>query len=77
MLPYQIGYLDTAGRVVVLRTQTVAVDAQWRDTAGVCHDVAASGPETGRRIVVRLGSRSDGGASDVWFDNLQLTSAPL
>jgi hypothetical protein len=76
VLPYQIGYIDDVGSFVVLRTRTVAVDAQWRETAGVCHDVA-SGPEVGRLITVGFGSAQDGGASDIWFDNLRVTSAPL
>jgi hypothetical protein len=75
-LPYQIGYVDASGRVIVLRTQAVAVDAAWRETAGVCHEVTPLGSEIGRPIMVGFGSGDDGGASDVWFDNLQVISTP-
>jgi hypothetical protein len=77
VLPYQIGYLDTAGQVVVLATRTAAVEADWRETAGVCHDVAPGSPAIGRPIAIRFGGSRDGGASDVWFDNLRVTSVPL
>jgi hypothetical protein len=76
MLPYQIGYLD-AGRFVALRTRLVAVDARWRETDGVCHDVAAAAPEVGRSIAIGFGSAGDGGASDIWVDNMQVTSIPV
>lgn len=76
VLPYQIGYISTANAFVVLATRTVAVDSLWRDTAGVCYSVAPSGPEIGRPIAVRFGAGADGGSSDVWFDNLRVTSVP-
>jgi len=77
VLPYQIGYIDARGGFVVLSTRTAAVDAQWRETAGVCYEVAASGAEIGRPIAVGFGSGRDGGASDIWFDNLRVTSTSL
>jgi hypothetical protein len=77
VLPYQIGYIDVGGRFVVLNTQTVAVGETWRDTAGVCHNAAVSAVEIGRPIAVRFGAGADGGASDIWFDNLSVTSTPL
>jgi hypothetical protein len=76
VLPYQIGYITTAGTLVVLATRTISVDALWRDTAGVCYSVATSGPEIGRPIAVRFGAGADGGSSDIWFDNLRVTSVP-
>jgi hypothetical protein len=77
VLPYQIGYVDRNGEPVMLGTRTIVVDAAWRETAGVCHEVAASGPEAGRPIVVGFGSVLDGGSGDIWFDNLRVTSVPL
>jgi hypothetical protein len=76
VLPYQLGYLDATGAFVVLRTRPVPVDARWRDTPGVCHATAATGPELGRTIAVRFGAGTDGGASDIWFDDLRVTSTP-
>jgi hypothetical protein len=76
VLPYQVGYIDASGGFVVLSTRTATVDARWRETTGVCHDVGASGTELGRPIAVRFGSAQDGGASDIWFDNLRVTSVP-
>ena len=77
VVPYQIGYLDAAGSFVALHTRIVAVDARWRQTEGVCHDVAAAAPEVGRPISVGFGSGGDGGSSDIWVDNMQVTSSAL
>jgi hypothetical protein len=77
VLPYQIGYIDAGGGFVALNTRTVALDGPWRGTAGVCHNVAVAAVEIGRPIVVRFGSGQDGGMSDIWFDNVRVTSVPL
>jgi hypothetical protein len=76
-LPSQIGYIDPAGAFVVLASRTAEVDARWRETPGVCHDTAAAGRELGRPIAIRFGAGQDGGAGDIWFDNLRVTSSPL
>jgi hypothetical protein len=76
VLPYQIGYVGD-DREVVLGTRPIAVDGRWRETDGVCHDVAAAAPEVGHAIWVGFGSAADGGASDVWFDDLRVTSVAL
>ena len=77
VLPYQIGYIDAGGGFVALNTRTVTLDGPWRGTTGVCHNVAVAAVEIGRPIVVRFGSGQDGGMSDIWFDNLRVTSVPL
>jgi len=33
--------------------------------------------ESGRPIAIRFGAGEDGGSSDIWFDNLRVTSVPL
>jgi hypothetical protein len=76
-LPYQIGYIDAGGGFVALNTRAFAFDAPWRESAGVCHNVAVSAVEIGRPIAVRFGSGQDGGVGDIWFDNLRVTSVPL
>jgi hypothetical protein len=75
-LPYQIGYGE-GDAFVALATRAVAVDAQWRDTPGVCADLVAGSPAIGRPITVRFGAGADGGLNDIWFDNLRVTSTPL
>jgi hypothetical protein len=77
MLPLQIGYVNDSGRAIVLNTRVLPVDARWRDTPGVCFDARAQSPAIGRPIWIGLGAVGDGGASDIWFDNLRVTSTPL
>ena len=78
VLPYQIGYINTAGAFALLATRAVTADAVWRETAGVCYSVVAGGPEIGRPIAIRFSAAADGGggSSDIWFDNLRVTSVP-
>lgn len=75
-LPYQIGYLTVPGDlstfVELARSVVGLTEDFWDETDGVSYTAGASGPEIGRRVVVRLGGGAEGGASDVWFDNLQL-----
>mgnify|MGYP000452757128 CR=1 FL=1 len=77
VVPYQLGYADDTGAVVVLATRAIPVDARWRQTAGVCHDTGATGPELGRRVAIQLAGAAAGGAHDIWFDDLQVVSTPL
>jgi hypothetical protein len=75
-VPYQIGYID-GDRKLVLTTRAVSVDGFWRETDGACHDVAAGAPEVGHPIWVGFGSGAYGGESDIWFDDLRVTSTAL
>lgn len=78
-IPYQIGYAEVTGELssfVALATNVVDVtdtfSGSWKLTEGVTYTVGASGPEIGKELIVRLGSATDGGASDIWFDNMSL-----
>ena len=75
-VPYQIDYVD-GDRKLVLATRVVSVDGLWRETDGVCHDVAAGAPEVGHPIWVGFGSGAYGGETDIWFDDLRVTSTAL
>lgn len=79
-LPYQIGYAATDGQLssfVALMTSTVTVGNDWVETAGVTYTTGSTGAEIGKQLIVRLGKGSDGGATDIWFDNLQATATPV
>lgn len=79
-IPYVIGYATWAGDIstfVPLATQTAVVGNAWVEQAGVTYTTGDSGAEIGNQIIFRLGSGADGGASDVWFDNLQASYDPV
>jgi hypothetical protein len=76
VVPYQIGYGNSQQTFVALRTKAVAVGGAWT-SQGVCYNTGTSGPELNQPVVVRFGRGVDGGASDVWFDNLLVTMKPL
>lgn len=75
-IPYQIGYKDAQQQFVALRTKSVTVGRSWT-SQGVCYNTGSTGPELNQSVVVRFGRGVDGGASDVWFDNLLVTMKPL
>jgi hypothetical protein len=77
IVPYQIGYIDDTGREIMLGTSIAIVGPRWWQLDGVCHAVIAGSPEIGRRIWVGFGSALNGGTSDIWFDNLQVTSVAV
>ncbi|HYO73414.1 MAG TPA: hypothetical protein VEU33_45845 [Archangium sp.] len=35
------------------------------------YTVPAAGTALGKQVIIRFGQGSDGGASDIWFDNLK------
>ncbi|MBJ6761894.1 carbohydrate binding domain-containing protein [Myxococcaceae bacterium JPH2] len=76
VVPFQLGYAQTDGSLsswAPLATQLYAVGNTWYEAAGVSFTVPAGSPAIGKQIIVRFGKGSDGGMSDIWFDNLSLT----
>jgi hypothetical protein len=79
VLPYQIGYAaidNDLSSFVPLATTSIAVGADWVLTSGVTYTAPASGAHLGKQVIIRFGQGSDGGASDIWFDNLELRTVP-
>ncbi|SEK24790.1 hypothetical protein SAMN05444354_10191 [Stigmatella aurantiaca] len=79
VLPYQLGYAAIDGDLssfVPLATAPIAVGANWVLTSGVTYLTPASGTPLGKQVIVRFGQGSDGGVSDIWFDNLELRTVP-
>lgn len=77
IVPFQIGYAATAGSLasfVPLGTGLVNVTGAttWQRYVGVTYASGPSGAHLGKQIIVRFGSGANGGASDIWFDNLEL-----
>ncbi|MEM9558013.1 MAG: SpoIID/LytB domain-containing protein [Acidobacteriota bacterium] len=82
-VPYQIGYANLDGNLgsfVELETAVSPVTDQsaWAAQSGVTHAVGGSGSEIGKQIIVRFGSNTAGGQSDIWIDSVLVTkcSAP-
>jgi len=79
VLPYQIGYAavdDDLSSFVPLATAPIAVGADWVLTSGVSYTAPASGTPLGKQVIIRFGQGSNGGVSDIWFDNLELRTVP-
>ncbi|QRO00141.1 hypothetical protein JRI60_14535 [Archangium violaceum] len=79
VLPYQIGYAaidNDINSFVPLATAPIAVGADWVLTNGVTYTAPASGGPLGKQVIIRFGKGSDGGVSDIWFDNLELRTRP-
>lgn len=78
-VPFQIGYAATdgvLGSFTQLQSKVIEVNASWAEATGVRYRTKGAGPEIGKQIIVRLGNGAAGGASDIWFDSLSLTTAP-
>ncbi|HRK22330.1 MAG TPA: PEP-CTERM sorting domain-containing protein [Fimbriimonadaceae bacterium] len=78
-IPWQLGYANTDGQLnsfVALATTLNVVDGatEWAEMSGVSYTTGTSGAELGRQLIVRFGSGANGGASDIWFDNLQASA---
>lgn len=78
-VPYQIGYAATDGDLgsfVPLATHIVDLNGNtsWVETVGVSHSTGAGGSEIGKQVIVRFGSGSAGGVSDIWFDHITVTA---
>ncbi|MDC0716702.1 CHAP domain-containing protein [Nannocystis bainbridge] len=74
-VPFQIGYLTNTSDIMTfkpLATEKFSAGNDWTAVKGVTHTVKAGDVAVGKRIVVRLGGGSDGGSTDIWFDNLTL-----
>jgi len=79
VVPYQIGYAETAGDIstfVALATATYEVGEAWAELDGVTYTTGASGPEIGANLIVRLGDGAAGGLTDIWFDNFSASVVP-
>lgn len=77
--PFQLGYAGTDNDLasfVALATNAINIDAaaSWAEVDGVTYTTGDSGAEIGRQLIVRFGQGSDGGATDIWFDNLQASA---
>lgn len=80
--PFQIGYAgtdDDLGSFVALATNAINIDAAaaWAEADGVSYTTGDAGAELGRQLIVRFGAGADGGATDIWFDNLQASAVPV
>lgn len=80
--PFQLGYAatdDDLASFVALATNAINIDAaaSWAEVDGVTYTTGDSGAELGRQLIVRFGQGSDGGATDIWFDNLQASATPV
>jgi len=80
--PFQIGYAatdDDLSSFVALATNAINIDAaaSWAEVDGVSYTTTDSGAELGRQLIVRFGAGADGGATDIWFDNLQASATPV
>lgn len=75
-VPLQIGYLTDPNNLSTfkpLASETFRAKHEWAQVAGASFEVPPGRAAVGQRIAVRLGSGADGGASDIWFDNLTLS----
>lgn len=82
VVPFQLGYAATADDLssfVGLATNAINIDAaaSWAEVDGVSYDTGAAGAELGKQLIVRFGAGADGGATDIWFDNLQASATPV
>lgn len=78
-VPFQLGYAatdDDLASFVALATNAINIDAaaSWAEVDGVTYTTGDSGAELGRQLIVRFGAGADGGATDIWFDNLQASA---
>lgn len=75
-VPLQIGWFTDPNNLATfkpLASETFNAKHEWAQVAGASFKVPPGHAAVGQRIAVRLGSGADGGASDIWFDNLTLS----
>ncbi len=78
-VPYEIGYANTDGLAAsfrLLARQIHATGSTWVRTVGVSYRTGSSGAEIGKQIAIRFSDTAVAIPSDIWFDNVEVTSAP-
>ncbi|WP_437753500.1 hypothetical protein [Sorangium sp. So ce1389] len=78
-VPYEIGYAEIDGMAAsfrLLARQIHATGSTWVRTAGVSYRTGSTGVPIGKQIAIRFSDTAVAVPSDIWFDNVEVTSAP-